>query len=594
MNPPTDMERPGASTPATLDDATVRSAFGESGAAFFADADTHQRLNLIRHLLQSTRLVVLVIGESGIGKSAGLTQLQRMADDRWSLCRVSGAASADPDKLLADLARCCDLPPDCGRLALRQLLAEHASALCRNTRLPVIAVDDAQALTQPALSELAALASPAEGWHVLLAGEARDEPWLQQAGFPAAEVHVLEWPRLSQAQTGAYLSHRLATAGCSGQLPLTQEQLAKLHRDSRGLPAEIDRLAPEMLSHKRAAASVIAPPAPKRRGLPLRNTVRIVGLVLLIGAAAVVLTQQDRINALFEQRPAPASAPASPIALPSRPPPAPPSGEPEQETQPQQADNGTPGTAPEGGPGTEVSGSLASSEPAVEPVAPTPGPPAAATIPDSSSPQASAPTPAAPTPDPVAPESPPESATAARSATASPAEQAPQAAADAVSGSASAGAPAGERKTAPPLPAVAPPRADSEPDAATATVPSPASAPSKPSVDEAKPPAPVSDTATDKQWLLTRPASHYTLQLLGSRQAQPLQEWIDRYALKSDTASYRIEYQGADWYVLVHGDFADLGAARDAVAKLPPGLRRAGPWPRPFSAVQQEVRRGRK
>ncbi len=600
MNPPADMETPGNIASATLDDA-VQSAFGQPGAAFFADADIHQRLNLIRHLLQSTRLVVLVVGESGVGKSAALTQLERMADERWSLCRIAGAASAEPDKLLADLARCCDLPPDCGRLALRHLLAEHASALYRNTRLPVIVVDDAHALTQPALAELAALASPAEGWHLLLAGEPLDEGRLQQGGFPAAALHVLEWPHLSRSQTGAYLSHRLATAGWSETLPLPPEQLARLHRDGRGLPAEIDRLAPEMLARRKAAAPVTNQRLARPGGrLPLRKTVRILGLVLLIGVAAAVLTQQDRINALFEQQPRSASAPANPIAPPSQPtpamPPATPSGTPEPETEPHGAGNGMPETVPEAEAGIEDREPPAPPDQDLKPISPSSRPPAAAIIPDNSSAQSTAPPPASPaqpgasdTPaapaEPVAPRSPQSSGDAKRSASASPAESNSQPAADAASNPGTAERPAGAPESVPETPPAPLPAA--EPDTAAAVPP-------QPSVDEATTPAPASNTAPDRQWLLSRPGSHYTLQLLGSREAKPLQELIDRFALKSDTASYKIQYRDADWYVLVHGDFADLGAARDAMAKLPEGLRRAGPWPRPFSAVQQEVRRGRK
>ncbi len=618
MNPPADMERPGNITSTTLDDTTVRSAFGQAGAAFFADADILQRLNLIRHLLQSTHLVVLVVGESGIGKSAGLTQLQRMADERWSLCRISGAASAEPDKLLADLARCCDLPPDCGRLALRHLLAEHASVLCRNTRLPVVVVDDAHALTQPALAELAALASPAEGWHLLLAGEPLDEGRLQQAGFPAAGVHVLEWPHLSQAQTGAYLSHRLSAAGWSDTLPVTREQLAKLHRESHGLPAEIDRLAPEMLAGKKAPAPVTAQrSAGPRRRLPLRKTVRILGLVLLIGVAAVVLTQQDRINALFEQHPPASSVPATPSANPPAATTAPPRqvtppavarvpaattlGAREPEAQSAKAGDDMPETAPKVQLGAEDRLPLAPPEQPPETVGPPPSPSAAASVPDNSSAQSTTPPSAAPpqpgasdapepAAEPVAPQSPPDSDAAERNASANPAAQTPQPAAGAASDSATARNPADEPEAVPETPPATLPAA--EPD--TATAPSPPSGAPKPSVDEAKTQAPAANVAADRQWLLSRPASHYTLQLLGSREAKPLQELIDRFALKSDTAAYKIQYQDAEWYVLVHGDFADLGAARDAMAKLPHGLRRAGPWPRPFSAVQQEVRRGRK
>ena len=288
--------------------ALIQAAF-EGEGVFFDDPDLLQRLNLIRHLVQSTRLAVVVSGTAGVGKTTCLDQLQRGVDERWVLCRVAGNTTNEPGRVLARLARCCDLPPDCGIPALRQLLAEHAATLSRNSRLPVIAVDDAHLLQAEALAELAALSAGDEAWHLLLFVEPDQQQALAAAGLNSpARTHSLEWPSLSEPQTGAYVLHRLASAGWEGEQPLAIEQVRKLHRDSAGLPGAINRLAPNLLGHKAAAT----PSAPRQQPRPRpagprswRKILRALALALVLAGVALVLTQQDRINALFEAPPAP-------------------------------------------------------------------------------------------------------------------------------------------------------------------------------------------------------------------------------------------------------------------------------------------------
>lgn len=585
------MTAPADSGQPPLDPDAGARAFAEDDARYFADADITQRLNLIRHLVQSTRLAIVISGETGAGKTASLEQLQRNADERWSLCRVAGSATRDADALLASLARCCDLPPDCGRPALRQLLAEHAEGLSRLSRLPVIAVDDAHALSGPAWVELVALMAGEDGWRLLLYVEPGSDALLAQAGLGSPEqLHRLQWPSLSEAQTGAYVGYRLSAAGWSGPPPLSADQLRKLHRDSRGLPGNINRLAPTLLADKRTAAPRSATPrAPAPATAPrARKLLRGAAVLMLVAAAAAVLTQQERINALFEPPPPQIQEPLSLPQAPSR--------QPGPETESPAAAAPSPRAPLAASPTLPPDGSTASRpDPGLEAAPATPAP--------DRSPPPAAPQPGAPTATEPAPDS-----------AAGPAEAPSDALAEKTA------EPAGEPRTAeapvatepdPPLPPSAP---DEQPPSNTTSAalleqPTPDAAPGTVPADDAPPAsepgaaaaaaatasaATVNADRAGEQWVLSRPASHYTLQLLASRELQPLRKLIERFELGADTAWYKIQYKGGDWYVLVHGDFPDGRTASDAVAALPSGLRRAGPWPRPLAAVQEEVRRGRK
>lgn len=598
--------------------ALVQAAF-EGEGSFFDDPDLVQRLNLIRHLVQSTRLAVVVSGPAGVGKSTCLDQLQRDVDERWVLCRVGGSTTNEPARVLARLARCSDLPPDCGIPALRQLLAEHATTLSRNSRLPVIAVDDAHLLQAEALAELAALSAGEEGWHLLLYIEPDQRHVLAAAGLDSpTRAHNLDWPHLSEPQTGAYVLHRLASAGWQGDQPLGIEQVRKLHRDSAGLPGAINRLAPSLLVHKAAAT----PPAPKQQPnqrpagpRSWRKILRGLALALIVAGVALVLTQQDRINALFEAPPAPEAeeppraahvdgAPAlatppsaltteelplpAPVPAPAETPLLPAATAPETDTSGE--GDPIPAAAPDsadGSPAAAEENALqqsAEQEPAASPTGPETEP--------SPRPEAAAggePSTEASEPDAAFRSTPEESDAGDNLAPQVASQTGPEAGTSVTEDS-----PAGAEPDASPAAAndgrPAPPEAPQATEAPE--MPSPPSEPAPPAA--ASPTHPGTSLGPGAPWVLAQTPGHYTLQLLGSRELKPLLGMIERYDLRTNTAWYKVQYQGADWYVLVHGNYPDRRTANKAVAALPSGLRSAGPWPRPFSAVQQEVRSGRK
>lgn len=572
-------------TPAGIDSALLNRAFEGEAPSFLDDPDLLQRLNLIRHLIQSTRLAVLVSGPAGVGKSACLDELQRSMGQRWLLCRLAGATTRDPDRAMARLARCCDLPPDCGRPALRQLLAEHATVTNRSAQLPVIAVDDAHALEPDALREMVALTAAEHGWRLLLFAEpGHDAHWTAAGLGSAAQLHRLDWPPLSESQTGAYVLHRLRTAGWSGAQPLSAEQIRKLHRDSGGLPGRINQQAPALLSRQAPAPQPTSQPAPAP-GPGNRRPLRWIGLAAVAATVALVLWQQDRINALFqqaavEQATKPAATPGKlpeppafeppPAARATADPPAqvgtdeplqepepamePPEPQTEAATLPTPADEAAPTT--QAAPAEEAA---PETPPAMEPPAPQPEAPATAARDDTAEMRQDQADVGDPAPDPAAPPPPDATGTtppAPETATPEPRPEVPE-----------------------PAPEPTSPVEPETPDAEPAQVPAAASSDQGPA---------------GEAWILARAPDHYTLQLLGSRELEPVLALIRKYDLDTDTAWYRIQYQGADWYVLVHGDFADSRAASRALAQLPAGLRRAGPWPRPMAAIQDEVRRGRK
>lgn len=101
-------------------------------------------------------------------------------------------------------------------------------------------------------------------------------------------------------------------------------------------------------------------------------------------------------------------------------------------------------------------------------------------------------------------------------------------------------------------------------------------------------PMPTSPTPTSPAALKQKPAAHYTLQLMASRDQNALNQLVSRHRL-SPAWVYSRTLNGQPWYVLVHGDFATAEQARRAIGGLPGELRAAKPWPKPFGQVQKEA-----
>jgi len=130
----------------------------------------------------------------------------------------------------------------------------------------------------------------------------------------------------------------------------------------------------------------------------------------------------------------------------------------------------------------------------------------------------------------------------------------------------------------PPLPAVAP-----TPQVVATAPPAPAPAPA--SVDRRPPTA-----AVGPEWIRAQPRTAFTIQVLGLAQESGVRDFLARHPLDRETAWFRTERNGADWYVAIAGSYPNAEAARTAIASLPAEVRRNQPWIRSFGSVQDAIR----
>lgn len=101
------------------------------------------------------------------------------------------------------------------------------------------------------------------------------------------------------------------------------------------------------------------------------------------------------------------------------------------------------------------------------------------------------------------------------------------------------------------------------------------------------PPSSLSDT----DWLLSRQPTHYTLQILATKDRHAINQLTANNQLSEKSAEYSFNDNGKQWFNLVMGDYANLQSARAAMQKLPESVRALNPWVRRFDSIQRVISR---
>lgn len=269
-------------------------AFRAGSGFFYADAERTQYLDMLQHLTQYSEELLLVVGVEGIGKSALLEKYLERSEDHWRLCRLNGEQGIDLNALFARVAECFAV--ELATVEPTELLAalsQHLDSLLEQ-QLSVLLIDDAHALSDDALEMVLHLAA-LEGEHgklirVLMFADSAIDTRLASPRFAqAATPHRLELKPLQEADSSAYLLHRLQQAGYSGSSPFSAADLKQLHRQAQGIPAQLNQAAHSLLLQRIKGDS-------PRFGLSGSGLRMGVAATALIGT---VLGMHDRINAML-------------------------------------------------------------------------------------------------------------------------------------------------------------------------------------------------------------------------------------------------------------------------------------------------------
>lgn len=98
------------------------------------------------------------------------------------------------------------------------------------------------------------------------------------------------------------------------------------------------------------------------------------------------------------------------------------------------------------------------------------------------------------------------------------------------------------------------------------------------------------DDLTDQEaFLLAQNPEFYALQVIAASKKESLEAYVERQANKAKLKMYRGTREGKSWFVVVEGVYSTRASAMQGRNMLPKEQVKAGPWPRPFSQIHEEI-----
>jgi DamX protein len=548
-------------------------AFGSelpSGGLYISPV-LQQRTDLIAHLLEFGRQLILLTGEPGTGKSTVLRSIAGASAERWRCVTLNAGPLLSAQSLLTQVAAALDIDADDSAAAnpLIESLRQKITHLERNGKTVVLMVDDADQLpvetvsvllglarTEEPLAEARVLMTAAPEHAALLAALQRDRP---QHGL----VHVVEIPPLAETETRAFLEQRLGALGATVDEWFSPETIAHIGQEANGNPGVLVALARQAMMGRAPSASQSRPALPWENAVTAARK-QLANPKLRPLMAGVLAVLGIGLWFIFSGAPAPAPTPLStntevpaptpaPVEAPAVPPASPASDATASTGDRQRMEI----TLPDSGGTPDPTGTTAPASTAeMVPLPPAASTDAAQIIPQA--PAASVTAPSTPTPPAVeAPvrETPPKP---------TPAKNGQEKPKQAISKTPS--------KPAPPKSTTASkPKASPSTKAAQGTK-SQAATPTKPL---RKAPAPQA-----------APESGYTLQLFGVSERTAASGFISRHGISGSARIIDTKRNGKPWYVVVYGRYTARTAAQNAASRLPPAIaREVQPWVRDVRSV---------
>ncbi|MBU1169467.1 MAG: hypothetical protein KKD44_07875 [Proteobacteria bacterium] len=199
-----------------------------------------QRLHVITRLFGGNSRLLLIIGETGSGKTLLMQQILAQDEKNWNVCRINAHDSTD-------------MPNDQNLRGMK----EHRAYMLRKNELPVVMMDQAHDLSTHELSFLIRLTG-AKGYQrqidkLVFFCEPSIMTRLSEFSEMIPEAGAVEkvfMPRFSMAETKVYVDKRLAAEGYMGATFFTPSDIEMIYEESGGCPGGVNRAAAELFNQK--------------------------------------------------------------------------------------------------------------------------------------------------------------------------------------------------------------------------------------------------------------------------------------------------------------------------------------------------------
>jgi len=205
--------------------------------------------------IETRRGLLVLTGEAGTGKTTILKQILDWLRQRGRSTAFIFHTRVEPIGLLRLILADFGVPgeskfkSDLIRTLHHWLLQRHAA-----NDLPVLILDEAQALPPQTLDEIRLIlnAETPQGklLQIILSGQPGLEDKLRLLALGQLRQRIMSHsrlPALTEKETAAYISRRLAVAGCSDTSVFPQEVVQSIYAISRGIPRVVNLLCEHAL-----------------------------------------------------------------------------------------------------------------------------------------------------------------------------------------------------------------------------------------------------------------------------------------------------------------------------------------------------------
>ena len=99
-----------------------------------------------------------------------------------------------------------------------------------------------------------------------------------------------------------------------------------------------------------------------------------------------------------------------------------------------------------------------------------------------------------------------------------------------------------------------------------------------------------SPSVFQEQWIMKQKPQDYTIQIMAAKQKDGIERFLKlNINTQSEIAYYKMYSNGELWYKIISGKYKTLKKARTACNNLPGKLKNAGPWPRHFASIHNDI-----
>ncbi|MDH5324088.1 MAG: AAA family ATPase [Gammaproteobacteria bacterium] len=265
-----------------------------------------QRLDILMHLTQYSNEMLLVTGPEGIGKTTLMHQFLDKAHDSWKICSVDAYPMMDNDRMIQHIARGFGFTLDNSTRTKFEKLSHQLELQLAGTQTVVVVVDNAHTLTTRTLGLLTSIskihnAKSAANIRVILFCEPQIKIQFASSDMEKhkqSDIRKIDLPPFTEQHTRGLLLHRTKVAGLNSENTFTDAAVAKLYKQSDGLPGVIVDLAHRVLFEMTPIKRRVKPKLGQRKGSSKSTLGVAVGVLVFIILLLIILFQNE-LNALY-------------------------------------------------------------------------------------------------------------------------------------------------------------------------------------------------------------------------------------------------------------------------------------------------------